>query len=77
LDAISELVRALPPEAQARARWAATQIEFVFQKTRAEHPKDPGVALGVAFVIFTIAARLQEIEDNSESKGEGLIKLLN
>ncbi|MFI4971317.1 MAG: hypothetical protein ACHP7H_01445 [Hyphomicrobiales bacterium] len=76
LSGVQELVRDLPPEAKGRAKFAAVALEHTFQALRSAHPRDPAVALGAAFAIFTIADRLVHIEADSESKGAGLIQLI-
>lgn len=76
LNEVQDLVRDLPPEAKGRAKYAAIQIENAFQTLRVAHPRDPAVALGAVFAIFTIAERLVKIEADSAKKGTGLIQLV-
>jgi hypothetical protein len=77
LEQVSELIRALPPDARERAKYAAVQFEKIFQKLRVDHPSDPAIALGAAFAIFTLADRLVKIDNQGEEKGGGLIQLVN
>ena len=77
LEQVGELIRGLPPEARERAKYAATVFEHTFQTLRTAHPRDPAIALGAAFAIFTLADRLVKIDNQGEEKGGGLIKLVN
>ena len=77
LEAVGELIRALPPDAKERARYSAMAFETLFQKLRNDHPRDPAIALGAAFAIFTLADRLVKIDNQGEEKGGGLIQLVN
>jgi len=75
LAGISDLVRGLPPGAKQRAQAAAVAFERTFQTLRVNYPRDPAVALGSAFAIFTIAERLVNTEKESDEKGH-MIELL-
>jgi hypothetical protein len=76
LEQVGELIRALPPEAKGRAKYAALAFEQLFQKLRTDHPRDPSIALGAAWAIFTLADRLVKLDNDGEEKGGGLIKLV-
>jgi hypothetical protein len=76
LEGVGELIRELPPEARKRARYAAMAFEQLFQKLRTSHPRDPAVALGAAWAVFTLADRLVKIDNEGEQQGSGLIKLI-
>ena len=76
LEQVGELIRALAPEAKERAKYAAVQFENLFQKLRVAHPRDPAVALGAAWAIFTLADRLVKIDNEGEQQGSGLVKLI-
>ena len=77
LEQVGELIRALAPEAKERAKYAAMVFEQTFQTLRTAHPRDPAIALGAAFAIFTLADRLVKIDNQGEEKGGGLIQLVN
>ena len=76
LEQVGELIRALAPEARERAKYAALAFEKTFQTLRVNHPRDPAIALGAAFAIFTLAERLLTIDADAETKGSGLVKLI-
>jgi hypothetical protein len=77
LEQVGELIRALAPEAKERAKYAATVFEQTFQTLRTAHPRDPAIALGAAWAIFTLADRLVKLDNQGEEKGGGLIQLVN
>ena len=77
LEQVGELIRALAPEAKERAKYAAMAFEGLFQTLRVKHPRDPAIALGAAWAIFTLADRLVKIDNQGEEKGGGLIQLVN
>jgi len=74
LDTLRELLSGIPPGARNRARLAAVEIEKVFDKLRKEYPRDPAVALGTAFAIFTLADRMTDAPPEGE---KNLIQLLS
>ena len=76
LEQIQELLRELTPEAKGRAKYAAMAFEQTFQTLRTNHPRDPAVALGAAWAIFTLAERLIGIDNQGEQQGSGLVKLI-
>lgn len=74
-ETLKELLRALPPSTRGRAKYAAAQIEKVFVGLQKDHPKDGAIALGAAFAIYMIGARI--VEQAKEGKHDNLIQLLS
>ena len=74
-ETLKELLRALPPSARGRAKYAAATIEKVFTGLQKDHPKDGAVALGAAFAIYMIGARI--VEQAKEGKHDSLIQLIS
>lgn len=74
-ETLKELLRALPPSSRARAKYAAAQIEKVFTGLQKDHPKDGAIALGAAFAIYMISARI--VEQAKEGKHDSLIQLIS
>jgi hypothetical protein len=74
-EILKELLRALPPSTRGRAKYAAAQIEKVFTGLQKDHPKDGAVALGAAFAIYMIGAKI--VEQAKEGKHDNLIQLLS
>lgn len=74
-DTLRELLRGLPPSERGKAKMAAAKIEKVFMGLQKDHPKDGAVALGAAFAIYMIGARI--VEQAKEGKHDGLIKLVS
>jgi hypothetical protein len=74
-ETLKELLRGLPPSARGRAKKAAAAIEKVFVGLQKDHPKDGAVALGAAFAIYMIGARI--VEQAKEGKHDGLIELVS
>jgi hypothetical protein len=74
-ETIKELLGALPPSARGRAKKAAAAIEKVFVGLQRNNPKDGATALGAAFAIYMIGARI--VEQAKEGKHENLIQLIN
>jgi hypothetical protein len=75
-ETLKELLRGLPPSHRNRAKRAAAAIEKAFTGLQKDHPKDGAVALGAAFAIYMIGARI--VEQAKEGKGHGnLIQLLS
>lgn len=74
-ETIKELLRGLPPSARGRAKVAAAAIEKVFTGLQRNNPKDGATALGAAFAVFMIGARI--VEQAKEGKHENLIQLLS
>ena len=74
-DILKELIRGIPPSQRQRAKHAAAAIEKVFMGLQKDHPKDPAIALGAAFAIYMIGARI--VEQAKEGKHDNLIQLLS
>jgi hypothetical protein len=74
-ETLRELLRGLPPSQRNKAARAAGKIEKAFTNLQKDHPKDAAVALGAAFAIYMIGARI--VEQAKESDGKGLIQLLS
>jgi len=74
-ETLKELLRGLPPSTRGRARMAAAAIERVFTGLQKDHPRDGAVALGAAFAIYMIGARI--VEQAKDGKSEHLIQLLS
>jgi hypothetical protein len=74
-DTLRELLRALPPSQRSKAARAAAKIEKAFMALQKDHPKDGAVALGAAFAVFMIGARITERA--KEGAHDGLIKLVS
>ena len=74
-ETLKELLRALPPSTRGRAKMAAAAIEKVFTGLQKDHPKDGAIALGAAFAIYMIGARI--VEQAKEGKHDNLIQLLS
>jgi hypothetical protein len=74
-ETLKELLRALPPSARGRASKAAAAIEKVFTGLQKDNPKDGAVALGAAFAIYMIGARI--VEQSKEGKHDSLIQLID
>jgi hypothetical protein len=74
-DTLRELLRALPPSQRSKAARAAAKIEKAFMALQKDHPKDGAVALGAAFAVFMIGARITE--QAKDGKHDGLIKLVS
>lgn len=75
-ELVAELVRGMPPAAQARAKRVAFAFERFFNQQVAENPKDPAAALGAAFAIYELAARITRMERGAEGAGQGLIEVV-
>jgi hypothetical protein len=74
-EIIEELIRALPKSQQPRAKYAAATIEKVFTGLQKDHPRDGAVALGAAWAIYKIGAKI--VEQAKEGKHDNLIQLLS
>ena len=77
LEIISELIRDMPPQYQARAKAAAIRFEQTWDGLRRDFPKDPAVALGAAWAIHQLAQRMVAQDKEAEKSGGGLIQLLS
>jgi hypothetical protein len=77
VELIAELLAGMPHSARPRCVRAAVAIENVVNQMRKDSPKDPAVALGVAWAIFKIAeALVQPNESGQKSDGDKLILTL-
>jgi hypothetical protein len=74
-EILKELIGALPPSQRPYAKSAAAKIEKAFTDLQRDYPKNGAVALGAAFAIYMIGARI--VEQAKESDGGGLIQLLS
>jgi hypothetical protein len=74
-EILRELIAALPPSERPYAKKAAMKMEKAFTDLQRDYPKSAAVALGAAFAIYMIGARI--VEQAKESDGEGLIKLVS
>jgi hypothetical protein len=74
-EILKELLRGLPPSERNKSKRAAAKIEKAFTDLQKDYPKDGAVALGAAFAIYTIGARI--VEQAKEGDGKGLIQLLS
>jgi hypothetical protein len=75
VETLRELLRGLPPSQRNKARLAAAKIEKAFMALQKDYPKDGAVALGAAFAIYMIGARI--VEQAKEGEHGNLIELLN
>ena len=75
-ETLKELLRGLPPSSRGRAKKAAATIEKVFTGLQKDYPKDGAVALGAAFAIYMIGARIVE-QAKEKGSHENLIQLLS
>ena len=74
-EILKELIGGIPPSQRNKAKRAAAKIEKAFTDLQKDYPKDAAVALGAAFAIYMIGARI--VEQAKESDGKGLIQLLS
>lgn len=74
-EILKELIGGIPPTQRNKAKRAAMKIEKAFTDLQKDHPKDAAVALGAAFAIYMIGARI--VEQAKEGDGKGLIQLLS
>lgn len=74
-DILKELIRGLPASQRPKAKRAASKIEKAFTDLQKDYPKDGAVALGAAFAIYMIGARI--VEQAKEDNGNGLIELIS
>lgn len=77
IETVKELLQGMPPSARGRAKQAAVAIEKAVMGARMENPKDPAIALGVAFALFSFAQRIVQGDASDEGSGERLIQLLS
>ena len=76
VELIAELLAGLPHTARPRCVQAAVAIENVIHAMRKDHPRDPAVALGVAWAIFKIAESLVQPDGDQKSDGDKMILTL-
>ncbi len=77
LEVLRGLLGGISPESRRNAKGAAVAIEKTVMSIVKQHPKDPAVALGIAFAIFTIAERLVQQNEHNDPGPGSLIQLLN
>lgn len=78
IDNIAEALRQMRPDMRKKASEAAAMIEKVVMKLRADHPRNPAVALGTVFALYKLAETFRDSEANSAAKGgESPIHLLS
>lgn len=77
LEVIKELLRGQPATTRDRAKRAAISIENTFEALKRASPRDPAVALGTAFAVFTIAQRIVQDDSRAGDAPGNLIELLN
>lgn len=77
LEVITELLRGTPSETRNRAKRAAMSMEKAFEAIKKNSPKDPAVALGVAFAVFTLGQRMVQDDSRKGDDVGNLIELLN
>lgn len=73
-EILKELIGGLPPSQRPKAKRAAVKIEKAFTDLQKDYPKDAAVALGAAFAIYMIGARI--VEQAKEGDHKGLIQLI-
>lgn len=78
VEHIAEALRQMRPDMRAKASEAASVIEKVIMKLRAENPRNPAVALGTVFALYKLAERFRDSESDAVAKGgESRIHLLS
>lgn len=77
LEVITELLRGVPTATRDRAKRAAMAMEKTFEAIKRDSPKDPAVALGVAFAVFTLGQRMVQDDSRKGDNVGNLIELLN
>jgi hypothetical protein len=77
LEVITELLKGQPKPTRDRAKRAAMAMEKTFEALKRDHPKDPAVALGVAFAVFTLGQRMVQDDTRKGDDPGSLIELLN
>ena len=76
-ETLKELLRGLPPSSRHKAKRAAATIEKVFMGLQKDNPKCGATALGAAFAIYMIGARIVEQAKEGGKEHENLIQLLS
>lgn len=77
LEILKELLGGIGPAHRERAKRAAVKLENVFTALQRDNPKDPAVALGAAFAIYTLAQRLVNAGQDGAPAESSLIQLLS
>jgi len=78
LEVVRELLSGLPPDSRHNAKKAAASIENVIVALRKDYPRNPAVALGVAFAIFKIAEDITRPAEDADGKTQkSMIQLLS
>lgn len=77
LDKVAEALRRLRPDQREQAKDAAVMIERVIMKLRADHPRNPAIALGVVFAVYKMAERFLESDKEAAAKSDSMINLLS
>jgi hypothetical protein len=77
VEIIAELLRGVPAPQRKKAQRAAVAIENIVTRLQKDHPKDPYVAIGVAFCVFKLAERIVTAPKQGDSEERGLIQLLS
>lgn len=78
LELLGELLRGMPPGAQARAKRAYAQVGAVVNGLRKDNPNDPAVIVGTTLAVYSIAQQMVQTKgDETQTQGENLIHLLN
>lgn len=75
IELIGELLAGMPADARERAKRAAVRIENIIVKIQKDSPKDPAVAIGVAFAVHIVAQRL--VEKAADKEADSVIQLLS
>jgi hypothetical protein len=76
IELLEELLRGMPPTARKRAQGAAGAVEKAVGQLRKDHPSDPAVALGVAWIVHKIAQQIVQQETQADSDKPGLIEVV-
>ena len=78
IELLRELLRGQPRGALERSKRAAAAVEGLILRIQKDSPKDPAIALGVAFALHVIAQRIVQADGGPETGGDKpLIQLLN
>lgn len=76
-ETLGELIRAMPSTQRAKAKAAAEVLERAWHGLRKDHPHDPAFAVGAAWAIYQIAAKLVEDAKEVNPENNGIIRLLS
>lgn len=75
IEMMRELLAGMPAVARERAKRAAVQMEKTIVSIQKDSPKDPAVAIGVAFAVHIVAQRL--VEKAADKEADSVIQLLS